>query len=52
VVDDRRDAVVRRDLEERGIELVALADVHRLDRYSRPASSRNMVILWPFGVVQ
>jgi hypothetical protein len=32
VVHDRRDLVVGRDLQELGIELVALADVDRLDR--------------------
>jgi hypothetical protein len=52
LVDDGRDAVVGRDLEEVGGELFALADVDRHDAMGQPVSSRNSVILWPLGVVQ
>src|SRR6185437_5610420 len=36
MVDDRGDAVVRRDREERRLELLALADVHRMDLVLEP----------------
>src|SRR5713101_5140976 len=35
-VDDRRDPVVGADLEEIGLELLALADIHRLYRIGQP----------------
>ena len=52
IVDDRRDPVIGRDPQELGPELRAFADMTGTIRYGRPASSRKMVILCPFGVVQ
>jgi hypothetical protein len=48
VVDNCRDSVIRRDAKKVCLELFALADIDR----NNSASSRKIVTLWPFGVVQ
>jgi hypothetical protein len=52
VINDRGDAVVGRDCAKFALELLAFVDVHGKILYASPVSSRKIVILWPFGVVQ
>src|SRR5205814_3563412 len=48
-IDDRRDPVIGRDLEEFGLELIALADVHWMDRVRHPRFLEEHRHLVPVG---
>jgi hypothetical protein len=52
VINDRVHLVIRADLEKLGFELIPSAYVSGMIRKSSPASTRTVVILWPFGVGQ